>query len=110
MFIKEAIEILRKHNSWRRGNDNLKPTNPKLLGEAIDKIITFYDDLPYDIKTTPLLNDIIKWTHWFSPKQGYAEKCIVLDIKKTFFVKKYYILTVYCKTHYTTRSKLWEIV
>ena len=34
----QALEILEKHNTWRRGQSE-KPTHPKLLGEAIDKAI-----------------------------------------------------------------------
>ena len=34
----EALAILEKHNTWRRGQSE-KPTHPKLLGEAIDKAI-----------------------------------------------------------------------
>ena len=43
MTVKEAIEILRKHNKWRRGDDSVPMTNPKLLGQAIDTIIVFFE-------------------------------------------------------------------
>jgi hypothetical protein len=39
MTEKEAIIILIQHNDWRRGNEDLPMTNPKLLGIAIDVII-----------------------------------------------------------------------
>jgi hypothetical protein len=39
MTEKEAIIILIQHNDWRRGNEDLPMTNPKLLGIAIDKVI-----------------------------------------------------------------------
>jgi hypothetical protein len=39
MSEKEAIIILIQHNDWRRGNDDLPMTDPKLLGIAIDTII-----------------------------------------------------------------------
>jgi len=38
MQLKEAIEILQKHNEWRRGSE-IEPTDPKLLGIAIDTVI-----------------------------------------------------------------------
>jgi len=33
-----AIEILIKHNTWRRGNSE-SPTHPRELGEALDYVI-----------------------------------------------------------------------
>jgi len=44
MTLKEAIEILRKHNEWRRGAD-VEMISPKKVGEAIDVIIAHYDNL-----------------------------------------------------------------
>lgn len=38
METKEALDILKRHNIWRRGAD-VKPTNPERLGKAIDKAI-----------------------------------------------------------------------
>jgi hypothetical protein len=50
MTEKEAIIILIQHNDWRRGNEDLPMTNPKLLGIAIDVIIEAWKDrnLPVD--------------------------------------------------------------
>jgi hypothetical protein len=39
MTEKEAIIILIHHNDWRRGNEDLPMTDPKLLGIAIDVIV-----------------------------------------------------------------------
>jgi hypothetical protein len=40
MTIDEAKEILKKHNLWRRDNDNIyKMVDIKILGEAIDTIV-----------------------------------------------------------------------
>jgi len=33
-----TIDILERHNQWRRGAE-IEPTDPKLLGEAIDDCI-----------------------------------------------------------------------
>lgn len=38
METKEALDILKRHNIWRRGAD-IEPTNPERLGKAIDKAI-----------------------------------------------------------------------
>lgn len=43
MTLKDAIEVLRRHNKWRRGDDSVPETNPKLLGEAIDTVIKKFD-------------------------------------------------------------------
>lgn len=39
MTKEEASDILQRHNLWRRGDDNIEATDPKLLGMAIDKVI-----------------------------------------------------------------------
>jgi hypothetical protein len=38
MTTTQAIEILRQHNLWRRGSDDVPPTDPTLLGQAIDAV------------------------------------------------------------------------
>ena len=35
----EAIEVLTRHNKWRRGNDDIEPTDPKQIGLAIERAI-----------------------------------------------------------------------
>lgn len=44
MTLKEAIEVLRRHNKWRRGDDSVPETNPTTLGLAIDTIIKDFDE------------------------------------------------------------------
>lgn len=64
MTLKDAIEILRKHNKWRRGDDSVPETNPNTLGLAIDTIIKDFDEgyfqtdvfLKHDIKYDPDLD------------------------------------------------------
>ena len=49
MTLKEATAILKKHNVWRRGDENLAMTEPVKLGEAIDIIVNYLeieDDSP----------------------------------------------------------------
>lgn len=44
--IRKAIEILKSHNEWRRGNTNTEMANPTELGEAIDIIVNHLSTLP----------------------------------------------------------------
>ena len=39
MELKEAIEILKRHNEWRRGSDKYPLDNPTRIGIAIDTIL-----------------------------------------------------------------------
>lgn len=41
MKLSKAIEILEKHNKWRRGNDDYEMANPKELGIAIETVIKY---------------------------------------------------------------------
>lgn len=36
MTEQEALELLQRHNRWRRGDDSVGMTNPSELGLAID--------------------------------------------------------------------------
>ena len=36
MTVDEAIELMRRHNEWRRGSDVDEMVDPKRLGWAID--------------------------------------------------------------------------
>ena len=38
MKLKKAIKILKKHQQWRLGAEQSKPTEPKKLTEAINLI------------------------------------------------------------------------
>ncbi len=42
MTIEEATEILRIHNLWRRGAEDIQPYAPSLIGEAIDVVLKYY--------------------------------------------------------------------
>jgi hypothetical protein len=42
MKLHEAIEILKKHNEWRRNDEHSEPTNPRDLSIAIDIIVEYY--------------------------------------------------------------------
>jgi hypothetical protein len=53
MTTTQAIEILRQHNQWRRGSDDVPPTDPTLLGNAID-VVCIWEKL---IVAAPFLQD-----------------------------------------------------
>lgn len=57
MNIKEAIEILKRHNKWRRGAE-IPMENPTIIGIAIDTVINYYENNSELIEK--LNNDIIK--------------------------------------------------
>ena len=37
--VKKAVEILERHNNWRRGDDSINMENPTKLGKAIDIVV-----------------------------------------------------------------------
>ncbi len=43
MELKEAINILERHNRWRRGAD-IQMENTKDIGIAIDTVINYFKD------------------------------------------------------------------
>ena len=43
MTKSKIIKILKHHNKWRRGNENLNMINPKTLGKAIDEAIRYLE-------------------------------------------------------------------
>lgn len=47
MKLKEAIDILKKHNKWRRDKNvppKIKMQNPVKLGQAIDVVVKEYEN------------------------------------------------------------------
>lgn len=46
MTLNEAIVIIENHNKWRRGDDTVKPTEPKEYGIAIDILLDAVKDKP----------------------------------------------------------------
>lgn len=45
MKLHEAIEVLKLHQKWRMGDDNIQQTNPVKLSKAINKIIEIYENV-----------------------------------------------------------------
>jgi hypothetical protein len=45
MTLKEAHDILKQHNKWRRGDENTDMVDPKVLGEAIDMAVNVMSGL-----------------------------------------------------------------
>ena len=52
MTVKQAINVLKKYNNWRRGG-RLVQQDPKEIGEAIDVAIVMME---VALKTDPVLN------------------------------------------------------
>ena len=50
MKIKDAIEILERHNKWRRGS-NTTQIDPTVLGIAIDIILNYIKQKNYENKS-----------------------------------------------------------
>lgn len=42
MTLPQAIQILKDHNKWRRGDNTIPMTNAIHLGDAIDTVIYYY--------------------------------------------------------------------
>tara|TARA_B100001167_G_C16774583_1_gene310391 strand:- start:9976 stop:10290 length:315 start_codon:yes stop_codon:yes gene_type:complete len=58
MEIKEAIQVLKDHNIWRRGEDEeLKITDPKELGLAIDTVVNEFENFFISGVVQPLNTD-----------------------------------------------------
>lgn len=43
MNLNESIEILKKHNDWRRGSDDFQMENPTILGNIIDYVVGYLE-------------------------------------------------------------------
>lgn len=39
LTVRQAVNILREYNQWRRGDETLVMQQPKLIGQAIDVVI-----------------------------------------------------------------------
>lgn len=48
MKLSTAVEILEKHNRWRRCNEDSEMVNPTQLGIAIDTIIEYLKKKVWD--------------------------------------------------------------
>lgn len=67
--VARAVQILRKHNEWRRGADNnhwqATPYSPAELGRAIDMVCDATHDIQHDVlkRATQYAHDIVTWLH-----------------------------------------------
>lgn len=43
--INKAINVLKMHNKWRRGDDTIEATDPTELGIALDTVIAFIEEI-----------------------------------------------------------------
>lgn len=58
MNIKEAVNVLKAHNRWRRGYEDDMPHGPSTIGEAIDTVVAELEKPAY----TPA--DMEKFSVW----------------------------------------------
>ena len=42
--IREAVDVLRRHNKWRRGDD-ADALDPRVISQAIDAVVAHFDSL-----------------------------------------------------------------
>ena len=43
MKIKQAIQILKDHNQWRQGDSDQEMIHPKLITQAIETVIEYFN-------------------------------------------------------------------
>jgi hypothetical protein len=50
MTIEEAVALLKQHNKWRRGDNDIPMTDARKLGTAIDVIVAYHGTEKDDLK------------------------------------------------------------
>lgn len=73
MNLKEAAEVLRKHNDWRRSCGNELMANPTVLGTAIDVLVDHANQSPYPVHQVRTAEEVI---------EELAHKCFVYPTNK----------------------------
>ena len=102
MKLKQAVEILKKHNKWRRGDENITQPAPSQLGIAIDMVVSEFKD------KEAYKSDAIEFAMWLAMnyadvhmdisnkaenEEGYAvENALsILNMKNSYWYKQKYI-------------------
>ena len=58
MKLQSAIQILKRHNEWRRGAE-IDQVDPKLIGMAIDTVVKYLETPPqFNPKFERIIKDI----------------------------------------------------
>jgi hypothetical protein len=65
---KQAAELLRQHNKWRRGDEEIEMHNPADLGKAIDTVLAALECAEQEIER-------IKQNHGCARYQGTTRFC-----------------------------------
>lgn len=78
MTIEQAIEILRTHNEWRRGAEDIQPYAPSVIGEAIDVVVRYHS-----VESNEVVADVLS-----TLTTRYAIKAVVL-VKQQVAVTEY---------------------
>lgn len=59
MEVKQAIQVLKDHNKWRKGEDEeLQMTDPKKLGISIDTVVNKFENLFLSDFSTRSFNEL----------------------------------------------------
>jgi hypothetical protein len=60
--LEAAVNMLRRHNCWRRGDDTVEAVDPTLLGCAIDVVCDHIEKVPDDVKQRGVivLRDVVR--------------------------------------------------
>ena len=74
MTTEKALDILERHNLWRRGADYVDATDPRLLGMALDKAIEVLRLSNVVGQSEQLVCDH-QWKSRFSEKRGSWRLC-----------------------------------
>jgi hypothetical protein len=74
MTTEKALDILERHNLWRRGADYVDATDPRMLGMALDKAIEVLR-LSNVVGPSEQLVCDHQWKSRFSEKRGSWRLC-----------------------------------
>jgi len=102
MKLKQAVELLEKHNKWRRGDENITQSAPRQLGIAIDMVVSEFKD------KEAYKSDAIEFAMWLAMnyadvhmdinkktenEEGYVEEhaLSILNMKNSYWYKQKYI-------------------
>lgn len=80
MNLQQAVQILKRHNEWRRSNDDsIKMAEPKTLGIAIDVIVQEYISNDELINKIADLRDVFNWDGDFNNpnNDNYVNTCAI---------------------------------
>jgi hypothetical protein len=60
MNVKIAVQLLKRHNKWRRGDEKIMMVNPETLGKAIDSVVNELENHGVSHHVSGIISDIEK--------------------------------------------------